>query len=64
MAKNCFEKSKKILEKVQSEDSFGALAHLVERNNGIVEVNGSSPLRSILSETAFFRIKRGDHVFF
>lgn len=26
---------------------FGALAHLVERNNGIVEVNGSNPLRSI-----------------
>lgn len=30
-----------------SRDSYGALAHLVERNNGIVEVNGSSPLRSI-----------------
>lgn len=26
--------------------SFGALAQLVERNNGIVEVNGSTPLRS------------------
>ena len=26
---------------------YGALAHLVERNDGIVEVNGSSPLRSI-----------------
>ena len=25
----------------------GALAQLVERNNGIVEVNGSTPLRSI-----------------
>lgn len=25
---------------------FGALAQLVERNNGIVEVNGSIPLRS------------------
>ncbi len=24
----------------------GALAQLVERNNGIVEVNGSTPLRS------------------
>lgn len=28
--------------------SFGALAQLVERNNGIVEANGSTPLRSIL----------------
>lgn len=28
---------------------FGALAQLVERNNGIVEVNGSTPLRSISS---------------
>ena len=28
--------------------SFGALAQLVERNNGIVEVNGSTPLRSKL----------------
>lgn len=28
---------------------FGALAQLVERNNGIVEVNGSTPLRSIYS---------------
>jgi hypothetical protein len=27
---------------------FGALAQLVERNNGIVEANGSTPLRSIL----------------
>jgi hypothetical protein len=27
--------------------SFGALAQLVERNNGIVEANGSTPLRSI-----------------
>lgn len=27
----------------------GVLAQLVERNNGIVEVNGSSPLRSIFS---------------
>jgi hypothetical protein len=26
---------------------LGALAQLVERNNGIVEVNGSTPLRSI-----------------
>lgn len=26
---------------------FGALAQLVERNNGIVEANGSTPLRSI-----------------
>ena len=26
---------------------YGALAQLVERNNGIVEVNGSTPLRSI-----------------
>jgi hypothetical protein len=25
---------------------LGALAQLVERNNGIVEVNGSTPLRS------------------
>lgn len=25
---------------------YGALAQLVERNNGIVEVNGSIPLRS------------------
>lgn len=28
---------------------FGALAQLVERNNGIVEVNGSTPLRSNFS---------------
>jgi hypothetical protein len=27
--------------------SYGALAQLVERNNGIVEANGSTPLRSI-----------------
>lgn len=27
---------------------FGALAQLVERNNGIVEANGSTPLRSSL----------------
>ena len=26
--------------------NFGALAQLVERNNGIVEANGSTPLRS------------------
>ncbi len=26
--------------------TFGALAQLVERDNGIVEVNGSTPLRS------------------
>lgn len=28
---------------------YGALAQLVERNNGIVEVNGSTPLRSKLN---------------
>jgi hypothetical protein len=30
------------------EPSYGALAQLVERYDGIVEANGSNPLRSIL----------------
>ena len=33
---------------------IGALAQLVERNNGIVEVNGSTPLRSIWFSMSFF----------
>ena len=33
---------------------YGALAQLVERNNGIVEVSGSTPLRSILIEVSHF----------
>ena len=40
---------------------YGALAHLVERNNGIVEVNGSTPLRSnphTRNETANWRSLR------
>lgn len=40
--------------------SFGALAQLVERNNGIVEVSGSTPLRSKkfshLIENQFLRL--------
>lgn len=31
--------------------AIGALAQLVERNNGIVEVSGSTPLRSIPLQT-------------
>ena len=30
-----------------NDQSLGALAQLVERNNGIVEVSGSIPLRSM-----------------
>lgn len=33
---------------------YGALAHLVERNNGIVEANGSNPLRSIRLLTKYY----------
>ncbi len=50
-----FELQAQVIEKEQKntyldcENRFliGALAQLVERNNGIVEVNGSIPLRSI-----------------
>ena len=34
---------------VMLDSPCGALAQLVERNNGIVEVNGSIPLRSRFS---------------
>ena len=36
-----------LLQTLSGQPPFGALAHLVERNNGIVEVIGSSPIRSI-----------------
>lgn len=41
---------------------FGALAQSVERNNGIVEANGSNPLRSnspltsVTSASVFFEV--------
>lgn len=35
---------------------LGALAHLVERNNGIVEVIGSSPIRSIFFKEAYVSV--------
>lgn len=40
-------RTKRVSDKAQH--VYGVLAHLVERNNGIVEVRGSSPLHSTIS---------------
>ncbi len=50
MQKNLVDKNKKRTFAV----AFGALAHLVERNTGSVEVSGSSPLCSTKKEAEWF----------